>query len=107
MTMQTTTTKCGSCNAEIVWRKTGSGKPVPLNPEILYVSPNGHGKRVLLMNDFGQYINGFACKKSDHGAKAGRQTHFATCPNAGQHRKNKKTEPTPDEQVDFVPSGPG
>lgn len=61
--------QCRSCQAEIVWIKTSSGKPMPCDPKLITV-----------VTDEGVTVKG-------------RLSHFATCPNAGQHRK-KKTDGT-------------
>jgi len=57
---------CKSCGAEIEWGKTGNNKPVPLDmpPEKRYVRMAG----VYLMCD--TWLS-----------------HFATCPDADEHRK--------------------
>ncbi len=61
---------CKSCGAPIVWGKTFAGKSVPLDPP---------EKRYIKLTD---------------GVAFGRLrmvetwlSHFATCPNAGQHRR--------------------
>lgn len=67
---------CRSCNATIRWERTAAGKPIPLDPE---PRPDGN----LCIRDDGRVV-------SDHGfpASAPRYvTHFATCPNANQHRR--------------------
>ncbi len=63
---------CRSCGAEIVWKKTASGKNVPLDlPEKRYVEN----------------------KTSIHRGQVEIQdtwlSHFATCPNADSHRKER------------------
>lgn len=66
--------KCSSCGAEIVWAKTDSGKSMPL-------SIKSHEKRFVLRDPAG-------------GEASTRMvetylSHFADCPNAAQHRKEK------------------
>jgi hypothetical protein len=56
---------CRSCGAKIVWLETANGKSMPVDAETA-----GAGD------------------KSFDGAR--HTTHFATCPNANQHRQNKK-----------------
>lgn len=60
--------KCKSCGADIVWKKTQAGKPVPLNPpEKRFIDQDGGRVYVMLVDTY--------------------VSHFATCPNAAQHRK--------------------
>jgi hypothetical protein len=56
--------KCKSCGAEIEWMKTKNGKNIPVDVETY------HGEKTF--------------DPSKH------QTHFITCPNAEEHRKNKE-----------------
>lgn len=62
---------CRSCNAPIMWGKTTNGKAVPLDtkPKNVYI---------LLNADEGVYS-----------LERGYESHFATCPNADQHRGKK------------------
>jgi len=82
-----TNTQCSGCSAPIVWRRTKNGKPIPLNPALKSVSPNGHGKRLYLIGDDGVSVQGFECNPGEKAAKSGRVTHFATCPKAEKFRK--------------------
>ncbi|KKK70334.1 hypothetical protein LCGC14_2925040 [marine sediment metagenome] len=56
---------CSSCGADIVWGKTKAGKRIPLD-----AAPIGG----LMNEETGEVMRL-------------RQTHFATCPNAKEHRK--------------------
>lgn len=63
---------CRSCHAEIIWAKTESGKAMPLDakPEkrfILFPGPDGNEDEAVAVDTY--------------------VSHFATCPNANQHRK--------------------
>lgn len=78
---------CSGCGKPILWRRTHNGKPIPLNPGIKYVCPNGRGSRLLLINEEGHAVQGFECKPKEQGAQAGRESHFATCPKAEEFRK--------------------
>jgi hypothetical protein len=65
---------CKSCRAPIVWSTTVAGKAVPLDAKVLTVAilqPDGHVEIV-----------------------QGRQAHFATCPDATQHRKPRQRRHT-------------
>lgn len=70
---------CKSCGASIHWGLTHKGNKVPLdsNHKNVYV--------LLGQNDLGEDV--FELRK-------GYESHFATCPNASQHRKmpGPKTE---------------
>lgn len=55
--------KCKSCGAAIVWGKAAAGKAIPLDPAVLSV-----------VTEAGEVVRG-------------RISHFATCPDAAQHRR--------------------
>ena len=58
---------CKSCGAEIQWVVMAStGKTMPLNMK---------KKTIIVMSEKGNYL------------AQGFESHFATCPNAKQHRK--------------------
>ncbi len=61
--------QCRSCGAEILWVKTTNGKDMPVDakPERLMVA----------------YANGYHLEDC-------YRSHFATCPNADQHRRKPK-----------------
>ena len=69
---------CRSCGAAIVWAKTSTGKTIPLD-----AAPSPRGNMILdeqgvalvvpTLSGFGPWMI----------------SHFATCPNAAQHRKPK------------------
>lgn len=61
---------CRSCGAEIVWAITKSGKRMPLDADPV----TGLGVFV--------FDNGYAVDPPPL-----RRSHFATCPNADEHRK--------------------
>lgn len=66
---------CKSCGAAIFWTKTANGKPMPVDG---LASANGN----VNVDDDGiaHYV----------GAGKGKYTsHFATCPNAKEHRKEE------------------
>lgn len=61
--------ECRSCQAEIVWMKTESGKNIPVNPV-----PSTPDR--------------FSPKYTEDVFDPERhESHFATCPNADRHRK--------------------
>jgi len=59
-------TECRSCGAIIVWLKTKSGKSMPVNYETFNTGDSGV-----------------------FSPENGHISHFATCPNADKHRKNR------------------
>lgn len=77
--------RCRSCDAEIVWAETVNGKKIPLDA--------GHhlrGVRVkrddpLILADEGDVRAGNAVIR----AVPTYVSHFATCPNAAEHRKGR------------------
>lgn len=56
--------RCRSCQASILWvRSAANDRPIPLDPD-----------KVTIITEAGEYVTGYV-------------THFATCPNAAEHRK--------------------
>lgn len=65
---------CRSCGADLVWGITASGKRMPLD-----VAPREGGK--WLISDTGKIV----ARPST--SIMGHDSHFATCPQAAQHRR--------------------
>jgi hypothetical protein len=80
------TATCRSCAAPILWAVTADRRSMPVNLEpdpdgnldLLWVSP-GMQPRVLVVDP--------AQPTLDDGPRY--TSHFATCPNADQHRRNR------------------
>ena len=70
-------TICKSCGAEIFWRNTPSGRAIPIDIQ----------KRILGGNII--LIGLESCEVVGPGAGE-YVSHFATCPNAKKHRKQKQ-----------------
>jgi hypothetical protein len=73
--------KCRSCGASILWVALTSGKRMPLDAE-----PHSDGNVALM--PAGAMV--LTAELIELGKKIGSkryQSHFATCPNASQHRK--------------------
>lgn len=69
--------RCKSCGAEIVWVKTRSGKRMPLDAR-----PTPNGNLEIDLADCVYFVT------PDLNAAGKRYTsHFATCPNASEHRR--------------------
>lgn len=83
--------KCKSCGAEIIWIKTANGKSMPCDAAGISYSvdlhPGAKGEEVLnLITDRGTIVRTMFDPGGD---KIGYTSHFATCPNANQHRKKR------------------
>jgi len=67
---------CRSCNAPILWARSAKGKrrPMPLDPEPV---PGGNV----------ELVDGEAWVVKPDPNVPRYVSHFATCPNAGQHRR--------------------
>lgn len=77
---------CKSCGAEIIWIKTKNGKNMPCDAKpISYRNTFPQGSLVLITPD-GKVARGEFDPSSD---TIGYLSHFATCPNANQHRKRR------------------
>ena len=74
---------CGSCGAAIVWAETKNGKQMPMNVETVPCSKCAGNGRIGLLSD--------PCKTCN-GTGAIHVTHFATCPNAAQHRRKAMSD---------------
>jgi hypothetical protein len=59
-------TRCRSCNAKIIWFKTEAGKNMPVDADT--VEPDDDVEEL----DLSRHVS-----------------HFATCPNANQHRHKR------------------
>jgi hypothetical protein len=73
---------CRSCRARIVWAKTPTGATMPVD-----ASPAADGDHVLYPGPQGWLV----LRVHEH-ADADRphyKSHFATCPNAGAHRRER------------------
>lgn len=76
---------CTSCGAQIIFFKTEKGKRIPLDP-----APNASGNVVLVK----RISDGKEIAKTlgpwsgeEYHALPHYKTHFATCPNAAEHRR--------------------
>ena len=78
--------KCRSCGAEIIFIQMKSGKWNPVDPQIRTIRKDG-GKEVLITKS-GELIQGTFASVEDGANGSGYISHFATCPNADQHRKS-------------------
>lgn len=73
--------RCRTCNAEIVWALTTNGRRIPLD-----VSPASNGN-VALKPDGTCEVYSAAQLASAQPRTPLRLSHFATCPDAHQHRR--------------------
>lgn len=81
--------KCRSCGAEVlwvVWRESGKRMPVDVEPDM---RPPPKGGTLALTLSGGPFGTLFVEKYvPEMGPKRNRYTsHFATCPNASEHRR--------------------
>ena len=84
--------RCKSCGAYIIWIKTESGKAMPCNEPEYWFIPDPNGNMTYITAD-GRVMRGIMSGVNGTGALdigcKGRISHFATCPNASQHRRRK------------------
>lgn len=77
--------KCKSCGAEIIWKRTFSGKSMPVDAEeIRFIADGG---KELFVTDGGAVIHGTRAKAGQEHTRIGYISHFATCPDADQYRR--------------------
>lgn len=83
--------QCKSCGAPVLWVRTMKGKKMPLDPDltlegemILVDLPDGSIAAVhrSSVSEFDGLLGAV-----ELAAAPGRTSHFATCPNADQHRR--------------------
>lgn len=76
--------QCRSCGAEIKFIKLKSGKwnPVDIQKHTLV---EGGGSEVIV-TESGEVVRGRFASVEDGANRIGYISHFATCPNASQHR---------------------
>lgn len=74
--------ECSSCGAPINWAKTIKGRPIPLDPDPV---PQGN---VIISEEGTALVYNTAAAIAPRYADAPKYvSHFATCPNADEHRK--------------------
>lgn len=79
--------RCRSCNAEIAWIETKSGKMMPCNYETINIVPDKQGD-TLAVTEQGEVIKGFQVGDTHEGGyEIAHISHFATCPAADKFRK--------------------
>lgn len=84
---------CSSCGAPIVWCRTLTGKRMPVDVEADPVKGNVliteavHGRESGLMAITLSALNQDARDAAKKHGVVLRTSHFATCPNADQHRR--------------------
>lgn len=77
--------KCRSCGAQIIFIKTKRGRAIPCDIRPVRFDYEANGPAQIVTED-GDVIRG---RISRDGADIGYISHFATCPNAAAHRRNK------------------
>lgn len=86
--------KCKSCGQDIFWVKIrlGAGGRMPLDAEPVWVRKEAGGKAYFLQN--GEAIRGRITGDADDDPDAevveAYVSHFATCPQADEHRRRGK-----------------
>lgn len=75
--------KCKTCGKQIQWLRLKSGKWHPVDPGRIPYDPDQNGNLNLITMD-GEVVRG---KLDIMSHQYGYTSHFATCPQAGQHRK--------------------
>jgi len=76
--------RCRSCRADIVWAQTERGKLMPLAAEP-YTGDDPRG--LFVFRRHGDSIYVVAATPDAFPGEPVYRSHFATCPNAGEHRR--------------------
>lgn len=78
---------CRSCDAPILWGATAKGRRIPLDPEPV---AGGNLELERLVTPIASVLRvRYVAKEDIHPDIARHVTHFATCPNARRHRRNR------------------
>ena len=80
--------KCKTCGAEIVWIKTGGGKNMPCDARLIKYKEDPLGPNYLVTAS-GKLVRCRYLGTEGIPDGLGRIPHWATCPNASQHRRGK------------------
>lgn len=86
-------TKCKSCGRDITWIKTTRGRVMPCDYPAVDYQKNERSKDIIVLEN-GEVIHGTVVKHNLSNKLQmvvdgqGYISHFATCPNAAQFRKN-------------------
>ena len=90
--------KCKTCSSPVVWIRTPSGRAMPCNPERIHAwrppTPaegiTSRAERVTLVTEDGNVLTAFMQGGSGWVSIEGRTSHFATCPQANEHRREDR-----------------
>jgi len=84
--------KCRSCGADVLWAQWASGKRMPVDSEPDMRPPPRGGALVLTHRKSADVLLVVKFEPAIHGSSRNRYTsHFATCPNADEHRMPRDT----------------
>lgn len=80
---------CRSCGKQIMWIRTKAGKNMPVDSmTVNYKLPkDGEKATEKLVTSFGEVISANRAQSVEDSDGFGYISHFATCPNAGRHRR--------------------
>ena len=80
-------TTCKSCGAPIIWIQSPKGKWIPCDEGLIPYKADRSGKDSIVTHK-GEIVR---CQLTFEGKAdgMGRVSHWATCPNAEQHRRKK------------------
>lgn len=76
--------KCRSCGKTIWWLTTTAGNTMPVDPEEV---PDGN---IVLVDGKAHTLRGDLFEEKHEGPRY--KSHFATCPQAAQHRRKGKAK---------------
>lgn len=83
--------KCKSCGSEILWISTSVGHMMPVDPGIIRIIPQIKASVTIVTAEGvvvkGNKIDLEECFLIPDTIVTGYISHFATCPNADQHRR--------------------
>lgn len=84
-------TKCRACGAPIGFIKSVAGKTIPVDAEpFSYVQKSNGTLKIVTPN--GEVVSGELPDDPQNATGIGYISHFATCPEADQFRKKRKSD---------------
>lgn len=86
------TSRCRSCEAEIIWTETTKGRKMPVDAE---PATDRQAKMLFVLSGEDPPLAMYAMPIDRAGDEPLYASHFSTCPNADQHRKGREAETAP------------
>ena len=84
--MQANTARCRTCGAEIIWKKTATGKNMPCEAYPITIVPSS-GSKFKALDRFGKLIPCVKVDQPGDNTEIGWEPHWGNCNNPDAHRR--------------------